>query len=134
MKNNMTDLYRGLLLVIINKFYELILSFRTHIQSFRSETEDPHNYMDVGVIGFWNLMLEITLTTFSLLCPIIGVALIATLAIVFYPFEALLKYSSLLLKNTRNPQPDLLTTIREKTPPSFDESPVIVKKDGKEKE
>jgi hypothetical protein len=56
---------------------------------------------------------------------------------VFYPFEALLRYSALLLRNTRNPQPDdLLTSIKEKEriSPSFDESPVIVKKDGKEKE
>ena len=85
----MTDLYRGLLLVLTNKFYELILAFRTHIQSFKEETQDPDSYFDVGVLGFWNLMLEIVLTLLSLCCLVAGVALIAVLAIVFYPCHAL---------------------------------------------
>lgn len=121
----MTELYRGLLLVLTNKFYELILSFRTHIQSFNKETSDPTNYFDVGVFGFWNLMLEIVLTLFALACLTIGVSLVACLAIVFYPFHAVLRYASLLLKNTRNPQPDLLLK---------EEAPVIIKQNGKEKE
>ncbi len=127
----MTELYRGLLLVITNKFHELILSFRTHIQSFNTETKDPDNYMDVGVMGFWNLMLEIILTVFSLLCLVGGVSLIACLAIAFYPLEALLKYSSLLLSNTRNPNPDLIIPNKEKIPPVIDdeENPKIVKKE-----
>ena len=60
----MTELYRGILLVLTNKFNELILSFRNHIQSFKQETTDPESYFDVGVLGFWNLMLEIVLTLF----------------------------------------------------------------------
>ena len=52
----MTELYRGLLLVLTSKFYELILSFREHIQSFKQETSDPTSYFDIGILGFWNLM------------------------------------------------------------------------------
>jgi hypothetical protein len=130
----MTELYRGILLVLTNKFNELIVSFRTHTQSFKQETLDPDNYFDVGVLGFWNLMLEIVLTLFALSCLVIGVSLVATLAIVFYPFYAILRYSSLLLKNTRHPQSEMLET-KEKVPPTLgNESPVIIKKDGKEKE
>ena len=125
----MTELYRGLLLVLTNKFYELILAFRTHIQSFKEETQDPDNYFDVGVLGFWNLMLEIVLTLLSLSCLIVGVSLIATLAIVFYPCHAFLRYASLLVKNTRNPAPELST---EKVEP-VTESPVIIKKPDDEK-
>lgn len=128
----MTELYRGLLLVLTGKFYELILSFRTHIQSFNKETNDPNNYFDVGVLGFWNLMLEIILTTFSLLCLVLGVFLILSLAIVFYPCFAVLRYSALLLKSTRHP-PEDITVVNEKTEPVID-TPVIIKKDGKEKE
>jgi len=123
----MTELYRGLLLVLTNKFNELIVSFRTHIQSFRNETTDPTNYFDVGVIGFWNLMLEIVLTLFALGCLVTGVSLVAGLAIVFYPCHGFVKYSSLVLRNIRTPEP----TIKEKTP---EESPIIIKKDVKEKE
>jgi hypothetical protein len=122
----MTELYRGLLLVLTNKFYELILAFRTHIQSFKEETQDPNNYFDVGVLGFWNLMLEIVLTLLSLSCLIVGVSLIATLAILFYPCHAFLRYGSLLLKNTRNPTPEAAP---EKVEPVIEESPVIIKKE-----
>ena len=97
----MTDLYRGLLLVLTNKFNELIVAFRTHIQSFKEETQDPDSYFDVGFLGFWNLMLEIVLTLLSLSCLVIGVSLIAVLAMVFYPCHAFLRYSSLILKSTR---------------------------------
>ena len=128
----MTELYRGLLLVLTGKFNELILSFRNHIQSFKQETSDPTSFFDMGILGFWNLMLEITLTLFSLACLTIGVALIATLAIFCYPFHAVLTYASLLLKNTRNPPNDQLLP-KEKIEP-VGETPVIIKKDGKEKE
>ena len=123
----MTELYRGLLLVLTNKFNELILAFRQHIQSFNQETKDPENYFDVGVLGFWNLMLEISLTLFSLSCLLMGVGLIAALAIVFYPLHAVLQYSALLIKNTRHPPQDIPTLNEEiKT---HEESPVIIKKE-----
>ena len=122
----MTELYRGLLLVLTVKFNELILAFRTHIQSFKIQTDDPENYFDVGVLGFWNIMLEVVLTLFSLLCLIAGVSLVASLAIVFYPCYAFIRYTSLVLRNIRAPEP-----IKEK---AIDESPVIIKKNDKEKE
>ena len=124
----MTELYRGLLLVLTNKFNELILSFRTHIQSFRDQTTDPNNYFDVGVIGFWNLMLEIVLTLFALGCLVTGVSLVAGLAIIFYPCHGFVRYTSLVLKNIRAPEPP----IKEKSPD--DNAPIIIKKNDKEKE
>ena len=48
----MTALYRGILLVLTSKFYELILSLRSHVQSFNVETSDYSNYFDVGVLGW----------------------------------------------------------------------------------
>ena len=125
----MTELYRGLLLVLTNKFNELIVAFRTHIQSFKEETQDPESYFDVGVLGFWNLMLEIVLTLLSLSCLVAGVSLIAILAMIFYPCHAFLRYASLILKSTRHPEESV-----KKIEPVVEESPVIVKKDVKEKE
>jgi hypothetical protein len=123
----MTELYRGLLLVLTNKFNELILSFREHTQSFKKNTDDPENYFDVGVLGFWNLMLEVVLTLFALTCLILGVGLVAALAVVFYPLHAVLQYSALLLKNTRHP-PQEIPILREEIK-AKEESPVIIKKE-----
>lgn len=123
----MTELYRGLLLVLTDKFYELIIAFRMHIQSFKEETKDPDNYLDVDVIGFWNLMLEIVLTLLALSCLVVGVALIASLAIVFYPCHAFLQYVSMVLRNVKNPQSE---SVPEKVEPRvIEESPVIIKKE-----
>lgn len=124
----MTELYRGLLLVLTNKFNELILAFRLHIQSFNQDTKDPDNYYDVGVLGFWNLMLEIIFTLFSLSCLVVGVSLIASLAVLFYPCHGFLRYVSLTLKNIKHPASDSVTKDK------VDETPVIIKKNDKEKE
>ena len=123
----MTELYRGILLVLTNKFYELILALRTHIQSFKLETTDQNSYFDVGVLGFWNLMLEIIMTIFSMLCLISGILLIATLAIWFYPLHAVIQYCSLVLRHTRNP-PTEIPVLVEKIDHT-NESPVIIKKE-----
>lgn len=126
----MTELYRGLLLVLTGKFNELILAFRTHIQSFKQATNDPDNYFDVDVLGFWNLMLEISMTLFAIVCLLTGLTLIAILAMTFYPCHAFLRYSSLMLKNIKTPQAEIIN--KEKTQDS--QSPVIIKKNDKEKE
>lgn len=125
----MTELYRGLLLVLTNKFNELVMAFRSHVRSFNLAADDPENYFDVGVNGFWNLMLEIVLTLFTFICLILGVMLIAGLAITFYLPYAFLRYGSLLLKNTRHPTPEIPVL----TDKSLEESPVIIKNHGKEK-
>lgn len=125
----MTELYRGLLLVLTNKFNELIMAFRSHVRSFNQAADDPENYFDVGIVGFWNLMLEIVLTVFTLLCLVLGVVLIAGLAITFYLPYAFLQYGSLLLRNTRNPPPEIPVL----TDKNQEESPVIIKNHGKEK-
>jgi hypothetical protein len=127
----MTELYRGILLVLTNKFNELIVSQRTHIQSFRQATLNNENYFDVGVIGFWNLMLEIVMTLFVLLCLLTGISLVASLAIVFYPCYAFLQYTSVVHKTIRHPAVE--PTLKEKAQDSIDDAPVIIKKNDQEK-
>ena len=114
----MTDLYRGLLSIFTSKFYNMIEVLRNHTRSFKSETADPSNYLDVGILGFWNLILEIILTLFVIGCLTIGIVLLLSLAIVSYPCEAVLSYSAKLLHYTRNP---------------VDEQPVIIKNDQEKK-
>jgi len=126
----MTELYRGLLLVLTEKFTELISTLRMHIRSFRNESADPNSYMDVGVSGFWNFILEVIFTLFAIGCLSAGVVLTAMLAIVAYPLKVTLNVSSYVLRSIRHPQQEGQF---EKISPELDD-PIITKKaDGKEK-
>ena len=100
----MTELYRGLLLVLTTNFNNLIETLRDHIRSFKQKTSDEGNFLDVGVLGFWNFIVEIVFTLFCLICLMLGVVLTAGLAICAYPFVALLTYSRNLLVGTRGKQ------------------------------
>ena len=100
----MTELYRGLLHVLTTNFNNLIDTLRNHIRSFNQKTTDEGNFLDVGVLGFWNLMLEVVFTLFVLISLTIGVILTAGLAVSAYPFVAFLTYSRNLLVGTRGKQ------------------------------
>jgi hypothetical protein len=122
----MTELYRGLLYILTTRFNGVLDTFRTHIRSFNPQTSDPENYLDVGVFGFWNLVLEIIFTLFSIACLTAGILLLITLALFAYPFEAALTFSSKIVGYTRNPPPDFFDEPAE-------DQPVIVKRNDKEK-
>jgi hypothetical protein len=108
----MTELYRGLLEILVMRFIEQVETLRMHIRA--NNTGIVANFeIDMGVTGFWNLMLETVFTIFSILFLITGVCLAATLAIVSYPFAALINYSSWLLSNTRNPNQDKPIIIKQ---------------------
>jgi len=116
----MTDLYRGLLEILVMRCIEQIESLRTHIRSHNSG-HSKHFELDIGVAGFWNLMLETVFTLLSVIFLTAGIIVAASLAIASYPFAAFINYGAWLLKNTRNPAPE-------------SESPVIIKTpDGQEK-
>ena len=110
----MTELYRGLLEILVIRCIEQIESLRVHIRSHNSGHAENVEF-DIGVTGFWNLMLETVFTMFSILFLITGVSLAATLAVVSYPFAAFINYGAWLLKNTKNPK---------------DESPIIIKQNN----
>jgi hypothetical protein len=112
----MTNLYRGLLEILVMRFIEQVETFRMHIRSNNSGQSDNVQF-DIGVTGFWNLMLETVFTIFSILFLITGVCLAAVLAMLSYPFAAFLNYGAWLLHNTKNPKE------------TYEESPKIIKKD-----
>lgn len=107
----MTELYRGLLEILVMRCIEQIESLRIHIRSHNSGY--AHHDFDIGVTGFWNLILETIFTIFSILFLFTGVVLAATLAVVSYPFAAFINYGSWLLSNTRNPTNETPTIIRK---------------------
>lgn len=98
----MTELYRGLLEILVMRGIEQIESLRSHIRSHNSGIGQMHDF-DIGVTGFWNLMLETVFTVVTILFLFLFVCLTATLAIVSYPFAAFINYGAWLLKNTKNP-------------------------------
>lgn len=135
----MTELYRMLLLVITEKLDELKTDLRTQIRTFHQqvpdEEKDQHR-LDLGVAGFWNFLLEVVFNFYVVLCYAISITLISSLAIVFYPLNAVLTLMTSMFRQTHigilvpHDEPAL-----DKTPPTFDADPVIVKKpNGKEKE
>ena len=101
----MTELYRGILLILFGKYNDLVITLREHVRSHKQTTSDPSNYLDFGVMGFWNLMLEIAMTIFGIGVLTAGVVLVAVLAVVCYPLTAVFNGCSLVLSNTRNPDP-----------------------------
>jgi len=121
----MTELYRGLLEILVMRCMEQIESLRIHIRS-RNSGKSPDADFDIGVTGFWNLMLETIFTIFTILFCFLFVCLTASLAIVSYPFAAWVNYGTWLVRNTRgsNMPP----------PQTQDESPTIIKQNnGEEK-
>jgi hypothetical protein len=134
----MTELYRMLLLVITEKLDELKTDLRTQIRTFYQqvpdEEKDQHR-LDLGVSGFWNFLLEVVFNFYIILCYTISISLISSLAVVFYPLNAVLSLLTSMFRQTHigilvpHDEPAL-----DKTPPTFDTDPVIVKKaNGKEK-
>jgi hypothetical protein len=115
----MTELYRGLIEILVMRFIEQVETLRMHIRANNSGQVENFE-IDIGVAGFWNLMLEITFTIFSIIFLFLGVCLAATLAVVSYPFAAFINYGSWLIFNTRNPekqieeQPKIIKTDKEK--------------------
>lgn len=120
----MTELYRGLLYLLTEKFFSCIEVFRDHIRSFNPNTTDTESYFDLHVLGFWNLVLEIIFTLFSITCLTAGILMLVGLALVAYPLEAVLTFSAKMVGYTRNPPPD----------DEYDnDSITIVKRNAKEK-
>ena len=98
----MTDLYRGLLEIFVMRCTEQIESLRTHIRSHNSGISENIEF-DIGITGFWNLILETLFTIFVVAFLMLGICLTACLAIVSYPFSAIINYVIWLLWYTKNP-------------------------------
>jgi hypothetical protein len=108
----MTELYRGLLQILVMRCIEQIESLRVHIRSHNSGKSEIVDF-DIGVTGFWNLLLEIVFTMFTVIFLILGILLIAILAVTSYPFAAFVNYGAWLFRNTRNPPNDELVIIKQ---------------------
>ena len=109
----MTELYRNLLLVLTNKFNEIILTLRKNIRTINKKNLDYTSSIDVGVSGFWNLLLEIVFTLYSIICLFVGVILTLVLAVLAYPVAGLFNYIKWFFFNIRNTSVEDAKTINE---------------------
>jgi len=108
----MTELYRGLLEILVMRCIEQVESLRIHIRSHNSGKSEIIDF-DIGVTGFWNLVLEIVFTMFTVIFLVSGISLIAILAVSSYPFAAFVNYGAWIFKNTKNPSNDELIIVKQ---------------------
>lgn len=124
----MTELYRGLLEILVMRFMEQIESLRMHIRTHNSGRSNSDE-IDIGVTGFWNLMLETVFTIFTILFLFLFVCLTASLAIISYPIAAWFNYSTWVLRSTR-----VASVENTPTETTTTDSPTIIKQNnGQEK-
>jgi len=83
----MIELYRGILDRYTSNIRKMEDDFKDLVRE--SYASDPSNTMH-GASGFWNFLLEITLTLFVKSFIILSVLLTVALAIVFFPLNAVL--------------------------------------------
>lgn len=122
-----------LLLVITQKLDQLKLDLQQQIRQFYSDDaeRDPRS-LDLEVSGFWNFMLEVVFNFYIVVCYAISITLIASLAIVFYPLNAVLRVFASLFRNTQGGlflQHDIVAP--EKIESAQEADPVIIKNTNK---
>ena len=88
----MLHLYRGLIDILNARSSALNEDFKQHIQTHRRycERDIDKQINAYGVEGYWNLILEIVFLIYVKFVHITGIALIATLALVFFPLSAIM--------------------------------------------
>ena len=129
----MTELYRGLLTILATSLNDLMTKFRTHIRSFNDIESKRGTEYDFGVMGFWNLMLEIVINFYVITAKFFGIVMISMLALCFYPGYAFLRmlgrvFRGLLAESADNYKPN---TTEEKVEPVIENQEKTPKNDKK---
>lgn len=75
----MINMYRGVILILLNEFHSIIAVTNTHIQSSNQQKN-----LNTQFINFCSLLLEIALTLFFLSCLVFGVVFITIFLIPSY--------------------------------------------------
>ena len=97
----MTQMFRGLLDILHQNRSDLHQSLNTHIRSFDRKTDQDE--LDLGVTGFWSLMLELVFNCYTQTVLAVGITLVMLLSLITYP----VRFVVYLLGNTffRHPRP-----------------------------
>jgi hypothetical protein len=89
-----------------------MVKFRTHIRTFNDIESKRGTEYDFGVMGFWNLMLEIVINFYVITAKFFGIVLISVLALFFYPGYAFLRmlgrvFRGILAESADNYKPSI---------------------------
>jgi hypothetical protein len=83
----MSNLYRGLMDIVINHNWKIEEDLMKHIRKNCDEITPSQ----MGFQGFWNFLLEITMLLFTRTIFVTGILLITLLSILFFPLYAISK-------------------------------------------
>lgn len=86
-KKAITHIFRGILDIIHQNHATLNQSFITHIRSF--DLEPSEQELELGVVGFWRLLLELILNCYTQTVKVLGILLVFTLVLVTFPLRIL---------------------------------------------
>ena len=90
----MTQMFRGLLDILHQNRSDLHQTLNSHIRSFDSKTDQDE--LDLGVTGFWSLMLELVFNCYTQTVLAVGITLVMLLSLITYP----VRFVVYLLGNT----------------------------------
>jgi hypothetical protein len=90
----MTQMFRGLLDILHQNRSDLHQSLNLHIRSFDRKTDQDE--LDLGVTGFWSLMLELVFNCYTQTVLAVGITLVMLLSLITYP----VRFVVYLLGNT----------------------------------
>ena len=129
----MLHLYRGLIDILNARTTALNEDFKQHIQTHRQYRQrDIDNQINsYGVEGYWNLILEIVFLIYVKFVHIIGIALIAVLAMVFFPLSAFIAVFENLLHRFDREHKMFVQAQQEYQKQTLDQKQILMEQDSK---
>ena len=82
----MIKLYRGIVDILVTQSRDMGVQVSKHIRG--NLTNKNVEESETGSTGIWNLLLEVIFLVFGQLIFLVGLLIVATFAIVFFPMQA----------------------------------------------
>lgn len=84
-KKTITHVYRGLLDIVHQNHARINQDIISHVRSF--DREPNEHELEINVIGFWRMLLELIFNCYTQTTKIMGITLIFALVIISYPLR-----------------------------------------------
>jgi hypothetical protein len=83
----MINLYRGIIDILLQQCKAMDEKFCNHIRG--NVSKESIDGDQLGLTGFWNLLLEITFVLFTKLAFLFGISIVAAFTLIFFPLNAI---------------------------------------------
>ena len=105
----MTEIFRGLLDILHKHNDSLHKDLVSHIRKFDRKTDEmEENEIEIGVYGFWRLMLEQATGFYLWIMSGMGLSMILILAVLSFPLRLMIGAVSLMLKTSSRYQTEFV--------------------------